>query len=205
MDAAFGAFAACSPAYQHLLTGWERADSITVDCHKWLNVPYDSGVYFTRKEHGLLQTQTFQNANAPYLGDPMQHFSYVNFGPENSRRFRALPVWFTLTAYGKRGYQALVEQSIQLAAQLGARLEATGLFTLSAPVRLNVVCFTITHTGDRAGKLQVIGDALQASGRVFVTPTQYQGVPSLRAALVNWRTGEENIRIVVEELVRACP
>ncbi len=203
VDAAFGAFAACSPAYRHLLTGWEWADSITVDCHKWLNVPYDNGVYFTRKEHSLLQTQTFQNSNAPYLGDPMQHFSYVNFGPENSRRFRALPVWFTLTAYGKLGYRELVETNIRLARQLGKQLEATGLFILPAPVRLNVVCFTTTHAESREQKLKQMLDKLHQSGRAFVTPTRYQGIPGLRAALVNWRTSDEDIRIIVEELVNA--
>lgn len=203
VDAAFGAFAACSPAYQHLLTGWEGADSITVDCHKWLNVPYDSGVFFTRKEHSLLQTQTFQNSNAPYLGDPMQHFSYLNFGPENSRRFRALPVWFTLTAYGKLGYQKLVETNIRLAKHLGTELEATGLFALAAPVRLNVVCFTIPESQGREQKLQQLLHRLHQSGRVFVTPTRYQGVAALRAALVNWRTRDEDIQIIVEELVNA--
>ena len=204
IDAAFGAFAACSPTYRHLLRGWEQADSITVDCHKWLNVPYDSAVYFTRREYALLQTQTFQNANAPYLGDPMQNFSYVNFGPENSRRFRALPAWFTLTAYGKQGYQELVEANVHLAKLLGSLLEETGLFVLTAPVRLNVVCFTTTEAVDRSERLQRILDRLNAEGKVFLTPTVYKGTPGLRAALVNWRTDREDIRITVEALVQAA-
>jgi glutamate/tyrosine decarboxylase-like PLP-dependent enzyme len=92
IDAAFGAFAVCSPKYKHLLNGWESADSITVDCHKWLNVPYESAVFFVKGKHKILQTETFQNSNAPYLGNPLENFSYLNFLPENSRRLKALPV-----------------------------------------------------------------------------------------------------------------
>ncbi|AHM62897.1 diaminobutyrate decarboxylase [Flammeovirgaceae bacterium 311] len=203
IDAAFGAFAALSPQYRQLLSGWEGADSITVDCHKWLNVPYDSAVYFIQKSHALLQTQTFQNSNAPYLGDPMENFSYLNFGPENSRRFRALPVWFTLMAYGKQGYQQIVETNIQLARQLGEALTAAGCFKLLAPVRLNVVCFTTSESEGRNEKLKQILEKLYAAGKVFITPTVYKGTPGLRAALVNWRTTEKDIQITVDELVRA--
>ncbi|MBC7868332.1 MAG: aspartate aminotransferase family protein, partial [Gloeobacteraceae cyanobacterium ES-bin-316] len=112
IDGAFGAFASCSPKHKHLLNGWENADSITVDCHKWLNVPYENGVFFVKEKHRLLQAETFQNSNAPYLGNPFDNFSYLNFLPENSRRLKALPVWFSLKAYGKKGYGDIVENSI---------------------------------------------------------------------------------------------
>jgi glutamate/tyrosine decarboxylase-like PLP-dependent enzyme len=203
IDAAFGAFATLSPQHQHLLQGWEHADSITVDCHKWLNVPYDSAVYFIRKQHAQLQVETFQNGNAPYLGDPGANFSYLNLGPENSRRFRALPVWFTLTAYGRQGYQEIVERNIRLAKLLGAGLSASGKFVLSAPVRLNVVCFTTVEEAERTQQLQQLLERLYAAGRVFITPTVYKEIPSLRAALVNWRTTEEDIQITIEALVGA--
>ena len=115
VDGAFGAFAACSPKYKHLVNGWENADSITIDCHKWLNVPYESAIFLIKEQYKSLQTETFQNSNAAYLGDLSENFNYLNFLPENSRRLKALPVWFSLMAYGKMGYQDIVERSVDMA------------------------------------------------------------------------------------------
>jgi glutamate/tyrosine decarboxylase-like PLP-dependent enzyme len=94
--------------------------------HKWLNVPYDSAIFLVRNEYRLMQVETFQNSNAPYLGDPLENFNYLNFLPDNSRRLKALPAWFTLMAYGREGYIKLVENSIAMANRFGSRLEKTG-------------------------------------------------------------------------------
>lgn len=203
IDAAFGAFAACSEKYSHLLNGWQLADSITVDCHKWLNVPYDSAIYLVREKHSALQLQTFQNSNAPYLGDPATDFSFLNFGPENSRRLRALPVWFALQAYGRNGFGWIVENNIALANQFAQLLEQKTIFKLAAPVRLNVVCFSIADDENRSSKLTLILEKLKVSGKLLITPTSYKGVPCLRAAFVNWRTTEEDILIAIDELIKA--
>jgi glutamate/tyrosine decarboxylase-like PLP-dependent enzyme len=202
IDAAFGGFAACSPAHKHLLAGWEDADSITVDCHKWMNVPYDSAVYFVNKQHSSIQVQTFQNSNAPYLGDPLESFSYLNFGPENSRRFRALPAWFSLMAYGKKGYEWIVDNNITMARLFAQRLEAETNFTLVAPVRLNVVCFTLKSDSNNKDSINKALALLNEAGKIFITPTVYKGNYCLRAAFVNWQTGEKDIDIAMEELKR---
>lgn len=199
IDGAFGAFAACSPAYKHLMNGWENADSITVDCHKWLNVPYESAVFFVKEKYKLLQTETFQNSNAPYLGDPLENFNYLNFLPENSRRLKALPAWFSLTAYGKQGYQDIVENSIKLAQLLGEKIEMSEKFELLAPVRLNNVCFTLRGQQNQE-KVSAFLGKLNDTGKVFMTPTVYNNKKGIRAAFVNWRTTAKDIELIMETM-----
>ena len=198
IDAAFGAFAACSPKYAHLLRGWEQADSIAVDLHKWLNVPYDSAVAFVKEEHKQLQMNTFQNANAAYLGDPNADFNYLNFLPENSRRMRALPAWTTLMAYGREGYQDIVERNVDNAKRLGDLITQSIDFQLLAPVRLNCVCFTLK--GKTPTEVSVFLNKLVQKGRVYMTPTVYLGQPAIRAAFVNWRTEGSDVDFAFDEM-----
>ncbi|WP_136666738.1 pyridoxal-dependent decarboxylase [Flavobacterium sp. H122] len=201
IDAAFGAFAACSPKYQHLLKGWEHADSITVDCHKWLNVPYENAFFLVKEEHKMLQTETFQNSNAPYLGNPLDNFSYLNFLPENSRRLKALPVWFSLKAYGKKGYREIVENAVETANYFGLFIENSEHFELLAPVRLNTVCFTLTGEENQS-KVNDFLTGLNDTGKVFMTPTVYNEKKGIRAAFVNWRTTKLDIDIAIEEMTK---
>jgi glutamate/tyrosine decarboxylase-like PLP-dependent enzyme len=197
IDAAFGGFAACSPKYKHLVNGWENADSITIDCHKWLNVPYESAFYLVKEQHKNLQVETFQNSNAPYLGDPLENFSYLNFLPENSRRLKALPVWFSLLAYGKQGFQDIVENSVAMALQLDAFITNDESFELLAPTRLNNVCFTLAGEHNQE-KVNLFLTHLNDKGKVFMTPTVYQNRKGIRASFVNWRTNELDVQLVIK-------
>jgi glutamate/tyrosine decarboxylase-like PLP-dependent enzyme len=198
IDGAFGGFAAVSEKYKHYVKGWEGADSITIDCHKWLNVPYESAFYLVKKEHVNLQIETFQNSNAPYLGNPLENFNYLNVLPENSRRLRALPVWFSLKAYGKEGFRDLIEDSVALALHFANALIEND-FELLAPIRLNNVCFTLKGEHNQE-KVTPFLSALNDTGKVFMTPTVYQNKKGIRASFVNWRTNEEDIRIVIKEM-----
>jgi glutamate/tyrosine decarboxylase-like PLP-dependent enzyme len=199
IDAAFGGFAAVSGKFKHLVEGWEGADSITIDCHKWLNVPYENAFYLIKKEHTALQIETFQNSNAPYLGNPLENFNYLNVLPENSRRLRALPVWFSLLAYGKEGFQDIVENNIALAQQFGNALIEDGFFELLAPIRLNNVCFTLKGDHNQEKVSQFLTN-INDTGKVFMTPTFYNNRKGIRASFVNWRTTENDIKIVIEEM-----
>lgn len=199
IDAAFGGFAAVSDKYKHLVDGWEGADSITIDCHKWLNVPYESAFYLIKKEHTSLQIETFQNSNAPYLGNPLENFNYLNVLPENSRRLRALPVWFSLLAYGKEGFCDIVENSVSMANHFGNQLIEDEYFELMAPIRLNNVCFTLkgNHNQEKVSEFLTL---LNDKGTVFMTPTVYQNRKGIRASFVNWRTNETDIKVVIAEM-----
>ncbi|MGE6354835.1 pyridoxal phosphate-dependent decarboxylase family protein [Flavobacterium sp. NPDC079362] len=199
IDAAFGGFAAVSNKFKHLVEGWEGADSITIDCHKWLNVPYESAFYLIKEKHMNLQIETFQNSNAPYLGNPLENFNYLNVLPENSRRLRALPVWFSLLAYGKEGFQDIVEDSAALALHFANELIEEDNFELLAPIRLNNVCFTLKGDHNQQNVSQFL-TSLNDKGKVFMTPTVYQNRKGIRASFVNWRTTENDIKIIIEEL-----
>jgi glutamate/tyrosine decarboxylase-like PLP-dependent enzyme len=197
VDAAFGAFASLSPELQPLLNGWTCADSICVDLHKWLNVPYDSAVAFTR--HRTLQVDVFSNVSA-YLGHTLDEPEPIHLAPENSHRWRALPAWFTLAAYGADGYREIIERDCRLARALGERIHHSERFELLAPVRLNIVCFAL-HNPARTPHFI---EAVRNSGMAFVTPTVLWGVPAIRAAFSNWRTTEDDLDIVWDALTAAA-
>ncbi len=194
VDGAFGGFAACSEKYAHYLSGINHADSITIDAHKWLNVPYDAAMQFTR--HKRTQLQVFQNS-AAYLGDPEKSPDYFHYTPENSRRLRALPSWFTLMAYGKEGYREIVERNCEAAHHFGELIRGSENFQLLAPVKMNVVCFTLKEI-DTTETIKKFLESVRDDGRVFFTPTVYKGIPAIRAAVSNWLTHREDMDLAFE-------
>ena len=204
VDGAFGALAKLAPDLAPLLDGLERADSLAFDFHKWAQVPYDAGcvlvrepgrqaaafaqslAYLSREDRGLA-------AGAPWFCD---------LGPDLSRGFRALKVWFALAGFGTQKLGQVVTQSCALAQELARQVQATPQLQLLAPVVLNIVCFrVVTPEVEDLDWLngELVKD-LQVSGVAAPSTTRIGGVLAVRVALVNHRTTEADIAILLDAL-----
>jgi glutamate/tyrosine decarboxylase-like PLP-dependent enzyme len=196
VDGAFGLFARLTPRTAPLAEGVERAHSVIADGHKWLNVPYDCGFAFVRDRELLREPFRLTAAYLPSDESP---------SPEASRRARSLAVWATLRAYGRRGHRAMVERHLDLAQRLSRRIEATPELELLAPVKLNIVCFRHRPPGLDENELDAhnlaLGEDVLADGRVFFGTTRYEGKIAFRPAIVNWRTTERDVDLLVEVLL----
>jgi glutamate/tyrosine decarboxylase-like PLP-dependent enzyme len=210
VDGAFGALARLAPELAPLLDGIERADSIAFDFHKWGQAPYDAGFILMRD--GERHRAAFATA-APYLerrprglaaGEPWP----CDLGPDLSRGFRALKVWFAFKTYGAAAIGEAIAGTCRAARLLGARIDATPELERLAPVTLNIVCFRYRAPG--AAKLDEPGlDALnqeivvrlQESGRFAPSTTTLGGRLAIRAALVNHRTRPEDALALVDAVL----
>lgn len=201
VDGAFGVFARLSPTTSRAASGVERADSLAADAHKWLNVPYESGFALLAQPQRL--GKAFGYPGAPYLPGPDDPRSgFMAFGPESSRRARALPIWATLAAFGRSGYRQLVERHCELARYLADRVDDSPDLERLADVPLNIVCFRFTQPGlgdDRLDEVnREIGESLLNDGRVFAGITTYRGRIALRPAISNWLTTEKDVDYFVD-------
>ena len=207
VDGAFGLFARLSPRTRALTDGVERAQSISSDGHKWLNVPHDCGFAFVRDRRHL--AKAFSESAAYLPGDDEEHPSFAYSVPEGSRRARAFAVWATLKAYGRDGYREMIERHVDIAQHLAARVDAEPELERLADVPLNIVCFrwrplrvpeeTLDQLNSR------LGAELLRDGRVFAGTTLYAGKVALRPAIVNWRTREADVDLLVDVLLELAP
>jgi glutamate/tyrosine decarboxylase-like PLP-dependent enzyme len=199
VDGAFGLFARVSPSAAILAAGVESADSVIADGHKWLNVPYDCGFAFVRDPDLMRGVFSIVGPYLPLGTD--ERPSFAEFGPEASRRARALAVWATLKAYGREGYRAMVDRHLALARRVGAAVEAAPDLELLAPVQLNVVCFRFRPAGVAEGALddlnRKLGAAILEDGRVYYGTTVYAGKVAFRPAISNWRSTEADADLIV--------
>lgn len=206
VDGAFGALAMLAPELRPLLAGIERADSLAFDFHKWGQAPYDAGFILMRD--AARHRAAFATA-APYLerrprglaaGEPWP----CDFGPDLSRGFRALKVWFAFKTYGAAALGEVIAKTCRLARELGARIDAEPELERLAPVPLNIVCFRFRgqnpSTVDALNAEIVV--RLQESGLAAPSTTLIDGRLAIRAALVNHRTTNEDVHVVADEVLR---
>jgi len=207
VDGAFGALAILSPEHRNLLRGIERADSLAFDFHKWLHVPYDAGCVLVRDP--TLHRAAFASA-AAYLapaaagtaaGEPW----FADYGPELSRRFRALAIWFAFKEHGTRRLGAAIAENCRQAKRLGRRVEASRDLVLAAPVALNIVCFRFDDGSRSAESLDRLNAAIavdvQQAGVAVPSTTVLDGRCVIRINLTNHRVTDADLDVTLEAII----
>ena len=210
VDGAYGAPGVLDKRRKHLFRGLERADSVSLDPHKWLYVPVDAGCLLFRDPNPV--KATFSTEDADYIKvhghSEDEAFAFWDYGVELSRRFRALKVWLTLSYYGARRIAQAVSDDISLAAYLGELVSAANDFELLAPVELSICCFRYVPPGTTAATMNRELDRLnaalmarvQTSGRAYISNATVRGHFALRACITNFRTTKSDIELTLEAI-----
>ncbi len=196
VDGAFGLWAAAVPKLRHLVAGVAAADSWATDAHKWLNVPYDSGLAFVRNGAAL---QSAMAITAEYLPSESPERNPADFTPELSRRARGVEVWAALRSLGRSGVAELVGGCVRHAQRFAEGLKAAGFEVLNEVV-LNQV---VVSFGDAARNQRVIA-AIQADGTCWCGTTVWQGRPAMRISVSSWATTGEDVEKSLAAIVRTA-
>jgi glutamate/tyrosine decarboxylase-like PLP-dependent enzyme len=193
VDGAFGLWAAASPVYQSLTQQIELADSLTVDCHKWLNVPYDSGLVFVRDRLAHHEAMTL---NAPYyaLSSEATRENH-NWVPEASRRARGFAIYATLRALGRNGAAELVRRCCRLARRMAEQLAQATRVQILNEVVLNqvLVRFLPPVGGDADAFTAAVIRRVQTEGTCWAGGTTWHGMHAMRISVSNWSTEERDV------------
>ena len=199
VDGAFGLWAAASPRFAHLTAGAERADSWAVDGHKWLNVPYDSGVVFCARP---VAHRAAMSASAEYLiqGGPGAARDQLDWTPEFSRRARGFAVYAAIRSLGRRGLATLVERCCDHARRFRDELAALPGAEILNEVVLNQVLLRF----DTDGRTERVLRAVQEGGEAWLSGTTWGGKPAIRISVSNWQTSEGDVDRALAAFARAA-
>lgn len=226
VDGAYGALAAVDLEKRSLFAGIERADSLSLDPHKWLYAPVDCGCLLFRD---MAQARAaFRSTEAEYIKvyteQTAESFAFWDFGVELSRRFRALKIWMMLRYYGARRIAAAISEDNALAQYFAERVSAADDFELLAPVTLSICCFRYVPP-DMRGALAAVSEdrdrieahldelnmrimqVVQRGGRAYLSNAALHGRFALRACITNFRTTRKDIDEtldVVRDAARHC-
>ena len=196
VDGAFGLWAAASPQLAPQLRGIERADSISTDAHKWLNVPYDCGIVFCADEAAHRSAMTL---SASYITATQAERDPHEFVPEESRRARAIPVYAALRSLGRSGFAELVERNCRQARRFAEALREAGYEVLNE-VTLNQV--VVSFGTDEQTKSTIA--AIQEDGTCWCGGTVWKGRAAMRISVSNWSTTDKDVEMSIEAIVRAA-
>jgi glutamate/tyrosine decarboxylase-like PLP-dependent enzyme len=194
VDGAFGLWAVASPTLSHLVEGIAEADSIATDAHKWLNVPYDSGIVLTAHADSHRRAVTIP---AHYIQETRSERDPHEFTPEESRRARAVPIYAALAALGTTGLRALVERCCRHARRMAAALGAHAQVKVLNDVVLNQVLVQfVPLSGDGSAAddfTQEVVNRVQQEGTCWLGSTLWHGQRAMRISISNWSTTEKDI------------
>ncbi|MCU1264293.1 MAG: Pyridoxal-dependent decarboxylase [Acidobacteria bacterium] len=218
IDGAYGALAAMDQGKRPLFKGIELADSISLDCHKWLYTPLDAGCLLFRDE--TTARAAFAANEADYIKvheqEPEESFAFWDHGIELSRRFRALKIWMTLRYYGSRKISEAISEDLALAQYLAQQISAAEDFELLAPVELSICCFRYVPRAARAkldsaseSELEQINSELdelntrimntvQRGGEAYISNATVNGKFALRACITNFRTTRADLDALLD-------
>ena len=197
VDGAFGLWAAASPRFRHLIEGCERADSWATDAHKWLNVPYDSGIVFCR--HPAAHGEAMAVA-ASYL-QRAEGRSPSDWVPESSRRARGFAIWAALSALGRRGVAELVERCCDHARSFAEQLGGEPGVRILNDVVLNQV---LVRFGDDDERTREVVRRVQDGGVCWLGGTDWQGRAAMRISVSSFRTTSEDVERSVRAILDAA-
>jgi glutamate/tyrosine decarboxylase-like PLP-dependent enzyme len=212
VDAAYGGAARLSPLIAARVPGLERADSVTVDPHKWFYQGYDIGGLLVRRREDL--RTTFHREPEYYrTNDPdAEPLNWYHYSIEGTRRFRALKLWMSWKHLGTEGFAALVEHDVRLAAHLARCCgESTDFQAVPPEPELSVVCFRHVPDGIDDGDPRLdayqtrLQRALEVDGTAWVSTTMLRGRTYLRAGFVNYLATEANVDTMLDALRRLSP
>ncbi|HVD24520.1 MAG TPA: pyridoxal-dependent decarboxylase [Gaiellaceae bacterium] len=196
VDAAYAGPAAMCEELRPLFAGWERADSIVVNPHKWLLTPMDCSVLWTTR------LEDFRNAYSlvpEYLRSPDEVVSLSEVAVPLGRRFRALKLWAVLRCYGRESLQAILREHVRLAAEFERWIEDEPGWEVCAQRHFSLVCFRREETDEEN---EALLERVNASGEVFLSHTRLDGRYVLRLAIGNARTTEDDVRLAWDVLRR---
>jgi glutamate/tyrosine decarboxylase-like PLP-dependent enzyme len=204
VDGAYGAFGVLDPALTDRYLGMERADSLALDPHKWLGVPVDAGCALVRRGDDLRDAFSLI---PPYLRQDLDADvgTLAEYGPEQTRPFRALKTWATIAARGRAGLSAQVTRANALARELAAMVEHEPELELAAAPETSIVAFRARPADCPPAALEAVNralpDAVQARGRAFITGTVFDGRETLRACILHPGTTREHLATLLAEVV----
>jgi aromatic-L-amino-acid decarboxylase len=200
IDAAYGGGLALLPEHQSITDGWADADSLVINPHKMLFVPFDFSALYVRDIARLRRLFTLVPEYL-HLRDPAgAEINYMDYGVQLGRRFRALKAWVVWRAFGREGIAARIREHLRLAQLFAGLVKEDPRFEISAPVMMGVVCFRFKNADDKTAdqKNSETVAKINASGNAYLTQTKLRGRIVMRLGLGNLLTMEEHVRRVWE-------